>query len=418
MSEDDEPLPKRPKGVDLAKLLGDDTATGRLRKHMRVMKVLEDPAGLRALRAALGPTNAILEMMESHRAAIDAAHILPDVSVWAGIADAARLAETYRLPALTGLGLGDAYRIPEIAAIDALSKTQLKIMDSFRVGSLADMIGSQSVLAALAPSLGRYKTDAFGGLLEGFRARQSAFGSALDAYMDQQLAKTRHITGLMEALAIPRIDPASFGIGSVLALGETNAFRIAGLPPDYTDLYQSVFGTMNERLSAFASLGAAAKVSALQPDLVGGIGSLLERALARQEALLEQQGQLVEQTADRQPKTPSRLVQQLHMLAAIVAVLQFFIVIALQIEERMLGGDPATLENTTAIQENTEAIEQMRDSFDVLAGQLERMRVVQEEAGKEERAADAAIAEILREIADTLADQVEGDEEALKEGSP
>lgn len=411
MAEDDEPLPKGPKDVDLAKLWGDDTATGRLRKQMRVMKALEDPAGLRALRAVLVPTSAIREIMVSHRAAIDAAHILPDVSALAGIADAARLAESYRLPELTGLGLADAYKIPEIVAIDALSKAQLKIMDSFRVRSLADMIGSQSALAALAPSLGMYKTDAFGGLLENFRARQSAFGSALNAYMDQQRAKTRHIAGLMEALAIPRIDPASFGIGGVLALGETNAFRIAGLTPDYADLHQSVFGAMNERLSAFAGLGAAA-ASALQPDLVGGIGSLLERALAQQEALLEQQSQLVEQTADRQPKTPSRLVQQLHMLAAIVAVLQFFIIIALQIEERMLGGDPATLENTAAIEENTQAIEQMRDSFDVLAGQLERMRVVQEEAGKEESAADAAIAEILREIANTLADQAEGDEEA------
>jgi hypothetical protein len=100
------------------------------------------------------------------------------------------------------------------------------------------------------------------------------------------------------------------------------------------------------------------------------------------------------------------------MLAAIVAVLQFFIIIALQIEERMLGGDPATLDNTAAIEENTQAIEQMRDSFDVLAGQLERMHAVQEEDDKEERAADAAIAQILREIADTLADQAEGEEKA------
>jgi hypothetical protein len=409
VAEDDGNAPKKPRGIDLAKLLGDDSATGRLRKQM---KALEDPVGLRALRTALGPTSAIQEMMEAHRATIDAAHILPDVSALAGIADAARLAESYRPPELTGLGLADAYKIPEIAAIEAVSKTQLKIMDSFRVGSLADMIGSQSALAALAPSLGMFKTDAFGGLLEDFRVRQSAFGSALDAYMDQQRTKTRHVTGLMEALAIPRIDPASFGIGSVLALSETNAFRIAGLTPDYADLYQSVFGAVNERLSAFADLRATANASALQPDLVGGIGSLLERALAQQESLLQQQRQLFEQTADSQPKMPSRLVQQLHMLAAIVAVLQFFIIIALQIEERMLGGDPATLDNTAAIEENTQAIEQMRDSFDVLAGQLERMHAVQEEDDKEERAADAAIAQILREIADTLADQAEGEEKA------
>ena len=411
MAEDDGRAPKRPKGVDLAKLVGDDTATGRLREQMKAMEALEGPAGLRALRAALGPTSAIQKMMESHRAAIDAAHILPDVSAFAGIADAARLADAYRLPELAGMGLADANKVPEIAGIDAISKAHRSIMDSFRGGSLADMIGGQGALAALAPSIGLVNKDALAGLLEGFRVRQSALGSAIEAYMDQQRAQTEHIAGLMETLAMPRIDPASFGIGTALALGETNAFRIAGLTPDYADQYRSVFGAVNERFSALAGLGTAANAFALQPDLVGGIGSLLESALAQQEALLEQQRQLVEQTSDTQPKTPSRLVQQFHMLAAIVAVLQFFIIIALQIEERMLGGDPATLENTAAIEESTQAIEQMRDSFDVLAGQLERMRTVQEEAEEEEKAADAAIAKILREIADTLADQVDGEEE-------
>lgn len=377
---------------------------------MKAMKALEDPAGLSALRAALGPTSAIQNMMESHRAAIDAARILPDASAFAGIAGAARLADSYRLPELTRLGLADACKVPEIAGIGAVSKAHRSVMDSFRVGSLADMIGSQGALAALSPSLGLVKTDAFAGLLEGVRARQSALGSAIEAYMDQQRAQAERITELMEALAMPRINPASFGIGSALALGETNAFRIAGLTPDYADQYRSIFGAVNENISAFAGLGTA-NGFVLQPDLVGGIGSLLERAFEQQKALLEQQRQLVEQTADAQPKTPSRLEQQLYMLAAIVAVLQFFILMALEIEERMLSGDPVTLENTAAIEDNTQAIEQMRDSFDVLAGQLERMRVVQEEAGEEERAADAAIAEILREIADTLADQAEGEEE-------
>lgn len=57
------------------------------------------------------------------------------------------------------------------------------------------------------------------------------------------------------------------------------------------------------------------------------------------------------------------------------------------IVEQRLGGDPATLANTAAIEVNTQAIEQMRDSFDVLAGQLERMREGQEEeeAGEEGR---------------------------------
>ncbi|MDA5556027.1 hypothetical protein [Shimia sp. MMG029] len=409
MAEDDG---RALKSTNLAKLVGDDTATGRLRKQMKAMEAFEDPAGLRALRAALGPTSAIQEMMVSHRAAIDAARILPDVSAFAGIADAARLTDSYRLPELAGLGLADAYKVPEIAGIDAISKAHRSIMDSFRVGSLADMIGSQGALAALAPSLGLVKTDAFAGLLDGIRARQSTFGSAIEAYMDQERAQAERITGVVEALAIPRIDPARFGIGSALALSETNAFRIAGLTADYGDQYRSIFGAVNDRISALAGLGAAANAFAPQPDLVGGIGSLLERALAQQEALFEQQRQLVEQTADVQPRRQTLIAERLTIIAAVVTILYTMLCVYVMFEERLAGGDPATLENTATIKENTQAIEQMRNSFDVLAGQLERMRVAQEEAGEEEKAADAAIAEILREIADTLADQAEGEDES------
>ena len=53
----------------------------------------------------------------------------------------------------------------------------------------------------------------------------------------------------------------------------------------------------------------------------------------------------------------------------------------------------------------------MRQSFDVMADQLERIRAVQEKVGEEEKAADAAIVEILREISHTLADETEGKEE-------
>lgn len=411
VAENDGRTPKRPKSVDLAKLVGDDTATGRLRKQMKVMKALEDPTGLGVLRAAIGPTSAIQEMMDSHRAAIAAARILPDVSAFAGIADATRLAESYRLPELAGLGLADAYKVPKVAGIGAVGNAHLSIMDSFSVGSLVDMIGSQGALAALAPSFGLVNTDSFGGLIEGVRARQSALSSAIAAYMDQPRAQAERITGLMGALAMPRIDPASFSIASALALGETDAFRIVGLTHDYVDQYRSIFSEVNERINAFAGLGAVPNAFALQPDLVGGIGSLLERALAQQEALLEQQRQLIEQSADARPRRQMLIAERLTIIAAVVTILYTMLCAYVMFEERLGGGDPATLNNTAAIEGNTQAIEQMRNSFDVLAGQLERMRVVQEEAGEEERAADAVIAEILREIADTLADQSEGTDE-------
>ncbi|MFV0475556.1 MAG: hypothetical protein ACK5MQ_15300 [Pikeienuella sp.] len=138
----------------------------------------------------------------------------------------------------------------------------------------------------------------------------------------------------------------------------------------------------------------------------------MERTLAHQETLIEQQRQLSEQAADAPPRRQTLIAERLTIIAAIATILQFFILIALLIEERMIGGDPATLANTAAIERNTQAIGQMRGSFDALADQLERMRAIQEEAGDEEKAADEAIAEILREIASMLADQAEGKEES------
>ncbi|MGB3466552.1 MAG: hypothetical protein WBA74_14830, partial [Cyclobacteriaceae bacterium] len=374
---------RRPKSVDLAKLAGNGTAAGRLRKQMKAMEAFENPAGLRALRATLGPTSAIQKMMEPHRAVIDATRILPD-----------------------------AYKMPEISGINVIGEAHRRITDAFRVGSFADMIGNQGVLAALAPSLGIMKTDDFTGVLEGIRARQSVLGSVVEAYMDQQRAQAERTKGMVEALAMPRIDPARLSISSALALSDTNAFRIAGLTTDYAEQYRFIFGAVNERIGALARIGAVANTFALQPDLVGGIGSLLERALAQQQALLEQQRQLAEQAADAQPRRQTLIAERIGIINAIVSVLWITLCTYIIFEERLAGGDSVALANTAAIEENTRIIEQVRQSFDGLADQLERMHAVQEEAGEKEKAADEAIAEILREIADTLADQVEGEEEA------
>ncbi|MCG8512007.1 MAG: hypothetical protein MI741_22560 [Rhodospirillales bacterium] len=371
MADDEGEAPKKSKG--------DDSAAARLRKQLDTQT-----SNSRTFANALGPTSTVQEMLESH------------LSAFGGIAGADRIA--------------DAYRLLEIAGINALGEAPRSVVDSFRIGSLADMIGIQSALAAFGPSLSLMENDTITQMLEGVRARQSVFESAIGAYMDQDWAQAERITSMVEALAMPRIDPARLGISSALALGKTNAFKLAGLTPDYVEEFRSITGAVNKRISAFAELGSAVEAFALQPDLVGGIGSLLAHALARQETLLEQQRQLVEQPANAQPRRQTLISERLTIIAAIVSILYFCIFIALEIEERMIGGDPATLANTAAIEQNTQAIDQMRESFDALADQLERMRTMQEEAEEEERAADAAITEILREIANTLANQADGEE--------
>lgn len=395
MADDEGEASKRPKGVDLAQFVGDDRATGRLRDQIERMKALSGSG--RALKAALGPTNAVQRLLETHRSAIDATRILPEVSALAGIAEAARMANSYRLP--------------EIAGIGALGEASRSVFESFRVGSLVDMFGTQSALAAFSSSLSLLENDTITRMLEGVRAHQIVFDSAISAYMDQHRAQAERIASMAEALAMPRVDPARLGIGSALALGETNVFKLAGLKRDYVDDFRSATAALNERIQAFAGLGSAVEAFALRPDLVSGIGSLLERALAQQESLLEQQRQLAEQAAAARPRRQTLLAERLTIIAAIVTILQFWIFIALQIEERMTGGDPATLANTAAVEQNTLAIGKMRGSFEALSDQLEQMRTAQVDAGEAESAADAGIGEILREIADTLADKANGDDE-------
>ncbi|MDO5759329.1 MAG: hypothetical protein Q4P24_18185, partial [Rhodobacterales bacterium] len=189
----------------------------------------------------------------------------------------------------------------------------------------------------------------------------------------------------------------------------SRAFKIAGLTPHYAEQFRSITSAVNESIGAFAGFGSAAEAFALQPDLVGGIGSLLERALAQQEALLEQQRQVVVETL---PRRQTLIAEQLTIINAIVAILFIMLFVYVMLDEHSAGGDAATLANAAAIEENTRTLEQMRGSYDALADQLERMRSTQEEASEEERDADAAIAGILREIADTLTEQGNRQEEA------
>ena len=88
--------------------------------------------------------------------------------------------------------------------------------------------------------------------------------------------------------------------------------------------------------------------------MVGGIGSLLERALAQQEALLEQQRQVVVET---HPRRQTLIAEQLTIINAIVAILSIMLSVYVMLDEHSAGGDAATRANTAAIEENTRTLE-------------------------------------------------------------
>lgn len=366
------------KGVDLAKLLGNGGASEHLREQMERNGVLTGMSASerfrketdyldalagssRAVQKALAPSAAVQKMMKTHDAAFDVAR------AFSGIAS---------------------------------------VIDPIRISTFRE--AHDRLHASLG--LGFMQSDSVTRMLDSLRAGQSAIQSALSSYMDQHRAQAERISSMVDALAIPRVNPATFSIGSALALSETNAFKIAGLTPDYTEEFRSITDAVSERIGAFAGLASTNKAFALQPDLVGRISTLLERALAQQEALLEQQREPV---AETQPRQQTLLAERLTIIAAIVAILYTMLCVYVMFEERLAGGDAATLANTVAIEENTQALEKMRGSFDAIADQLEQMSAAQEDAKDNKMTADAAIAEILREISSTLMEQ-----ENRQEGDP
>ena len=372
------------KGVDLAKLLGNGGASEHLREQMERNGVLTGMSASerfrketdyldalagssRAVQKALAPSAAVQKMMKTHDAAFDVARAFSSVSAFSGIAS---------------------------------------VIDPIRISTFRE---AQDRLHA-SLGLGFRQSDSVTRMLDSLRAGQSAIQSALSSYMDQHRAQAERISSMVDALAIPRVNPATFSIGSALALSETNAFKIAGLTPDYTEEFRSITDAVSERIGAFAGLASTNKAFALQPDLVGRISTLLERALAQQEALLEQQREPV---AETQPRQQTLLAERLTIIAAIVAILYTMLCVYVMFEERLAGGDAATLANTVAIEENTQALEKMRGSFDAIADQLEQMSAAQEDAKDNKMTADAAIAEILREISSTLMEQ-----ENRQEGDP
>lgn len=367
------------KGVDLAKLLGSGGAAEHLREQMERNGVLTGisaserfrketdyldalAGSSRAVQKALAPSAAVQKMMKTNDAAFDVARAFPSVSAFSGIAS---------------------------------------VIDPIRISAFRE--AHDRLHASLG--LGFMQSDSVTRMLDSLRAGQSAFSS----YMDQHRAQAERISSMVDALAIPRVNPATFSIGSAVALSQKNAFNIAGLTPDYTEEFRSITAAVSERIGAFAGLASTNKVFSQQPDLVGRISTLLERALAQQEALLEQQREPV---AEIQPRQQTLLAERLTIIAAIVAILYTMLCVYVMFEERLAGGDAATLANTVAIEENTQALEKMRGSFNAIADQLEQMSAAQEDAKDNKMTADAAIAEILREISSTLMEQENRQEEA------
>lgn len=353
---DEESGDEKPKGFDISKLGREMSDEERKAADERLRLQLKD------LSSGLGSIGA------AHKAALG-------LSASGAFADMTRQSEQLRqivdpvgLRSLT-MGLDrPALGVPQ------------SVLDSLKIGS---------PLARLAADL----------------ERQSKIFHSLSLGIDKQLGlmpnimrdfESSYALGVTRALNLTRIGDtfAALDIGKYgRILDNADALRGLGLGADFGDRFSILATGLTEQMQALRQIGSIAAAAQIGLGLSGSIEQMLARTIAAQEALAEQEQAPVDETARQ------RLSRQLQLLCNIIAILSFFMMIALEIEDRLLDDKDA------AIRANTETMEQMQVSIDALTSQLHEVTAAQVAATEQDRVADTAITELLKEIADSLADR-------------
>lgn len=259
---------------------------------------------------------------------------------------------------------------------------------------------SQSILDSLP-------VDSPFGRLAADMERQSKMFGSLSLGIDRQLDlmpsimrdfESSYALGVTRALDLPRIG-ASFAALDIGRYGRifdnANTLRGLGLGPEFGDRFSILATGITEQMQALGQIGSIAAAAQIGLGLSGNIEEMLARTIAAQAALAEQEHAPVDET------TRQRMARQIQLLGSIFTILSFFMLVALEIEDRLLDDEGA------AIRANTETMEQMQVSIDALTSQLREVTAAQEAATEQDRAADAAITDLLREIAGSLSDQEE-----------
>ncbi|WBL34389.1 hypothetical protein O5O51_06710 [Sinirhodobacter sp. HNIBRBA609] len=298
------------------------------------------------------------------------------------------------------LGLGTSGIVADMARH---SEQLSRIVDSAGLRSLTMGIDRESF--GFSPSiLDSLKIDSPFARLAADMERQSKIFENLSLGVDRQLGlmpsilrdfEASYAFGITRALDLPRIGAtfAALDIGKYGRIFDSaNALRGLGLGPEFGDRFSILATGLTEQMQALGQIGSIASAAQFGLGLSGSIEEMLARTIAAQEALAEQEQAPIDET------TRQRLARQVHLLASIFTILSFFMMVALEIEDRLSDDEDA------AIRANTETMEQIQVSIDALTSQLQEVTAAQEATTEQDRAADAAIADLLREIAGSLAD--------------
>ena len=241
-----------------------------------------------------------------------------------------------------------------------------------------------------------YGLSASSRLAEEMRRQQAFYLEPLSAFAAIQNDVTADLRRSIQEMVLPRLNiKDTLGIGRMAdTLSSARVFQSLGFGPDYDAQMQIITSSLNGHV---ASLAAARSMRDIMfpVGLTDAIEDLLARSLAAQEEMLA-----TYKASAVDAKAEARFNRRMVTLATIINVLMFFMTVAINIEDLMTDKD-------TAVNANTEAVRKMQHSFNEMATQAQRMNELQEDATEQDRAADAAIADVLREIADRLADQAD-----------
>jgi len=269
--------------------------------------------------------------------------------------------------------------------------------------SIVDNLKIESPFARLASDMKR-QSEIFGSLSLGI---DQQFRLMPDILRDFE---SGYALGVTRSLDLPRIGGAlaALDIGKYGRIFDNaNALRGLGLGSDFGDRFSILATGLTEQMRALGQIGSILGTAQIGLGLSGNIEGMLARTIAAQEALAEQEQAPVDETTRR------RLARQLQVMCNIITILSFFMMVALEIEDRLSGDEDA------AIRANTETMGQMQVSINALTSQLQEVTAAQEAATEQDRATDAAIAELLKEIARSLAVQADtGGPETDAESSP
>lgn len=390
MSKDDSDEEK-PKGFDISKLdveMNDDERAAMDERLKEQLKELADGKAVmaRALQG-IGGLTAVEKAMQS-------ANSLQDAINASGLG---RVQD--HIDAITGKGFVAEMFLAEDRMRDLLPDIQahtsaLAALPDYAAHTSAIQSAIDAITELPEPWGDVYGLTAATRLAEEMRRQQALYFEPVSFFADIQGGAIADIRQSVQAMVLPRLDIMdSLGIGRMAdAFGAANVYQSLGLGSDYDTQMRVITSSLNGHIEALAS-AQAARDAMFPSSLTDAIESLLARSLAAQEAML---AEYRESASDA--KTEARFNRRMVTLATIINVLMFFMTVVLNIEDRLADEDAVA-------RENTEAVLQMRQSFDEMSRQVQRMNEMQEAATEQDRAADAAIADLLREIANSLIDQ-------------